>query len=305
MANNNEPLFVDPVLLQQAEQLCKKRLQNDPQNRASLRSLAEVYRKLGYLVEAAAAYERLFCLDPHDQEAGYLAAVLGGKDWTTAPTGMRAAPFVLLRDFLPQAFHDGLIPLLISLRDKLAPALLGDGTYIPEYRETLDFMDKWEGQQRFRDCVKQVLPHLVRRLFLAPFRLKYVEAYLRAYLDGHFFRVHMDAPPNSARADRVLSFVYYFHKLPRPYTGGELLLFDSDIEVDKSFTRARFTCIGPEDNALVVFPSKFYHCVLPVHCPSREFADSRFVINGFVNKQTAAKPAGAGSAEGVGVAEGT
>ena len=79
MATNNDPLLVDPVLLRQAEQFCKQRLKNDPENRVHLRSLAEVHRKQGNLAAGAAAYEQLFRLDPQDQEAGYLQAVLGGK----------------------------------------------------------------------------------------------------------------------------------------------------------------------------------------------------------------------------------
>ena len=131
MANNTDPLFVDPVLLQRAEQLCQQRLERDAENRAALRSLAEVHRKLGKLREAAAAYDRLFRLDPQDQEAGYMQAVLGGKEWPTPPRGLRAAPFVLLKDFLPPEFHDALLPFLIAFGDVfLMPAAEDSGTAI-------------------------------------------------------------------------------------------------------------------------------------------------------------------------------
>src|SRR5207249_625152 len=110
MAINNDPLFVDPALLRQAEQSCQLRLKSDPGNHAVLRSLAEIYRKQGKLEKAATAYGELFRLDSQDEEAGYLQAVLGGTEWPLAPTGLRAAPFVLLKNFLPPAFHDNLIP---------------------------------------------------------------------------------------------------------------------------------------------------------------------------------------------------
>ncbi len=283
VANNEEPLFVHPVLLRRAEELRKQRLQSDPDDCGVLRSLADVYRKQGKLSEAAVVLNRLCQLDPRDQEAGYLEAILGGKNLPAPPLGIRPAPFVMLPGFLPQTFHDGLIPLLSSLRDKLAPALLGDGEYLPDRRDTLDYLDKWEGQERFRGYVKKALPGVIPRLCLSHFRVKHVEVYLCAYMDGHFFKVHMDAPRTSPRASRVISFVYYFHKKPRPYTGGELLLFDSDVAEHVTYTSAHFTCIVPEDNSLVLFPSRFYHCVLPVRCPSKDFADSRFVVNGFIH----------------------
>jgi Rps23 Pro-64 3,4-dihydroxylase Tpa1-like proline 4-hydroxylase len=96
--------------------------------------------------------------------------------------------------------------------------------------------------------------------------------------------VHRDADPDLPGATRMINYVYYFHKTPRPYTGGELLLFDSDTEVKDSWTRSRFTCVAPEDNSVVFFPPNFYHSVAPIRCPTQDFADSRFVINGHYHK---------------------
>src|SRR5262245_41607938 len=106
MTVNNDRLMVDTRLLLQAEQVCKQRLVTDPGNCTVLRSLAEIYRKQGKLDDAAAAYGRLFHLDPQDREAGYMQALMAGREWPTAPTGIHAAPFVLLKDFLPRGFHD-------------------------------------------------------------------------------------------------------------------------------------------------------------------------------------------------------
>jgi Rps23 Pro-64 3,4-dihydroxylase Tpa1-like proline 4-hydroxylase len=304
MANNDDPLFVDPALLKQAEQLCKQRLKNDPDNRPVLRSLAEVYRKLGNLGEAAAAYDRLFQLDTQDQEAGYMQAVLGGKEWPLAPTGIRAAPFVLLKDFLAPEFHDSLLPFLASVRERFVPMLGGNKEYQPHHRQALEFPDKWEGKQRFRICLANVLAKAIPRLHLPPFKIGPIEVCVRAYQDGHFFKVHKDSSPNPSYANRVINFVYYFHKQPQPYTGGELLLFDSDIEAD-TFTMARFTRVVPEDNTVIIFPCSYYHSVVPICCPSKEFADSRFVINGHVRKRMEAKPAVDRSIENVRVAKRT
>jgi Rps23 Pro-64 3,4-dihydroxylase Tpa1-like proline 4-hydroxylase len=304
MTTNPDALFIDPALLQQAEQLCKQRLNNDPKNRAVLRSLAEVYRKLGNLTEAAAVYDGLFHLDPQDQEAGYMQAVLGGKEWPHAPKGIRAAPFVLLKDFLAPEFHDALLPFMVSVRERLVPILGGNKEYQPDSRQALEFRDKWGGRQRFRSWLAEILPRVTPRLYVAPFKVGSIEVQVRAYQDGHFFKVHRDATPNSPYSSRTVNFVYYFHKQPRPYAGGELLLFDSDLE-GNTFTMARFTRVVPEDNSIIFFPPNFYHSVVPIRCPSKEFADSRFVINGHVHRREEAKPAVNESGGAVEVAAGT
>ena len=285
----NEPVFIDPALLQQAEQRCRQRLVTDPENATVLRSLAEVCRKQGNLAEAASIYGRLFAANPADEDAGYLHAVLGGADTPISPTGLRPAPFVLLKNFLPKDFHDSLIPFATSQRDKFVSSRVGrHAEYKPDVRQTLEFNEKWEHGERFAGYLMRIL-NLLPRLKIAPFPAEISAIRVRAYEDGHFFRAHIDAEPGGPSANRVYNFVYYFHRTPRAYTGGELLAFDSDPDV-LTFTRARFTRVVPEDNSIILFPCNFFHSVLPVHCPSREFADSRFVINGHVSRREPAAP---------------
>jgi hypothetical protein len=300
MAEYKEPLFVDPVLLQQAEQLCQKRLRNDPEDRTVLRSLADVYRKQGNLGEVVVAYERLLRLDPQDREAGYLKAIIAGDEWPISPIGIRAAPFVYLKDFLARDFHEALLPFVEAVRDQFVPVLARDGDYKPDSRQALEFRGAWE-RCRFQQALVEVLPSVMPRLHLQPFKIGSIEMVVRAYQDGHYFKVHRDAPPGSPFANRIMNYVYYFHKRPRPYSGGELLLFDTDLEAD-TFTQSHFTRVVPEDNSIVLFPPNFYHCVVPIRCPSREFMDSRFVINGHVHQRMEAKPAVNDSIENVGIA---
>ena len=105
-----------------------------------------------------------------------------------------------------------------------------------------------------------------------------MEVKIRAYRDGDFFEVHQDC---SELNRREISYVYFFHREPRRYTGGDLLLMDTDVE-QNTYTEAGFTRIVPQNNAVVFFPSRYYHAVVPVSCPSRDFGDSRFVINGHI-----------------------
>jgi tetratricopeptide (TPR) repeat protein len=286
MATNRDLLLVDSNLLRQAEQLSRRRLENDPENRSALRLLGEVHRKQGKLREAADVYCKLSQLEPQDADARYLHAILSDNDWSTGRAGVRPAAFVLRQNWLPAPFHDTLLPLFGSLREKFIPVVDNDGTYDPDARQTLELPDDWDGRNRFGRLVLDALPAALRRLQLAPFKIGRFVLQVRAYSHGHFFAIHRDAPPNSPAANRMSNFVYYFHRVPRPYTGGELLLFDSDIDAD-TFDNTKFTCISPEDNTLVIFPPNYYHCVVPVRCPSRDFGDSRFVINGHIYREAA------------------
>src|SRR5262249_13352080 len=141
------------------------------------------------------------------------------------------------------------------------------------------------------DYVKDFIPKVSPRLHVPPFVIERLEVKLRAYLDGHFFRLHMDCPQRTPEnVNRRVSFVYFFHKQPRAYTGGDLLLFNTDVENDR-FTTSAFTRVQPEDNCIVFFPSAYYHSVVPVSCPSKEYANSRFVINGHVSRRADPKQA--------------
>ena len=73
-------------LLDQAEEVCRKRLLKDPGNREAGHSLGKVLRKQGKLDEAAAIYARLAEADPEDREARYLHAIFSGIDWPPSPT---------------------------------------------------------------------------------------------------------------------------------------------------------------------------------------------------------------------------
>jgi len=140
-------------------------------------------------------------------------------------------------------------------------------------------------KQKFREKVEATLPELYRRLRLLPFKHDDIEVKLRVYQDGHFFKMHMDNPRDSVESHhRTISFVYFFHKEPRPYEGGDLLLFDTDVE-SNVHTTSRITRLIPENNSVVFFPSSYWHCVIPLKCPSGAFEDSRFVINGHVHRK--------------------
>jgi SM-20-related protein len=128
--------------------------------------------------------------------------------------------------------------------------------------------------------IHQVFPEVRNQLLLPSFPIAGIDASLTAHNDGHFYRLHKDN--NSIRlATREITFVYYFCKDPKPFTGGELRIYYN--QVDKNLFA--FQLIEPRNNSIVFFPSRYLHEILPVNCPSQNFAESRFTINGWIEQQ--------------------
>ena len=105
MTKHPESLLVANALLDRAEHACQRRLMRDRDNPAVHCALAQIYRKQGRLIDAAAAYTRAKRLAPWDREACYMSAVLAGTPAQVPPAGVRPVPFVMLRDFLPRRVH--------------------------------------------------------------------------------------------------------------------------------------------------------------------------------------------------------
>ena len=109
------------------------------------------------------------------------------------------------------------------------------------------------------------------------------ESQLTASNDGDYFRVHND---NSQAnwPSREITYVYFFHREPRAFSGGELVLYNSCEDSGVPEPVAARKRITPEQNTIVFFNSSVLHEVTPVRCPSQRFADSRFTLNGWLHR---------------------
>jgi SM-20-related protein len=107
------------------------------------------------------------------------------------------------------------------------------------------------------------------------------EFQLTTHNNGDYFLLHRDN--GGHHIDRWLSFVYYFHWQPRAYTGGELLLYDTNFYSDgaENIGELALSFDGP-CNSLILFPSECYHEVRAVKSTGL-FIDGRFTINGWIS----------------------
>jgi Rps23 Pro-64 3,4-dihydroxylase Tpa1-like proline 4-hydroxylase len=113
------------------------------------------------------------------------------------------------------------------------------------------------------------------------------ECQLTAHNDGHFYSAHTDYTPNTNTrvSSRELTFVYYFYREPKAFSGGELFVWDHLNLNTEPLTRAGSgKIIEPKRNRLIFFDSRLWHEVQQVNCNSYDFMDSRFTLNGWMHR---------------------
>ena len=152
----------------------------------------------------------------------------------------------------------------------------GDGKSVIDesYRRSRATFDLGTHYDVFAARLSAFLPYILDRLHVAPFDVTRIESQISASNDGDFYRRHND----NARAphrSRAITFVYYFYRPPKAFSGGALRLCDDG---------GSSVSIQPRLNQMVLFPSGLKHEILPVSCPSRRFADGRFALNGWIHR---------------------
>jgi hypothetical protein len=156
-----------------------------------------------------------------------------------------------------------------------------DGVHNYEHRRSIVLEELGKFQEVMLDRIKSVLPQVLPKLGIEEFSVTQVEAQITASNDGDFFHAHCD--DGDARvAQRRLTFVYFFHREPRRFEGGELRIYGPGVEGDHD--TGTYQSIVPQQNQIVFFPCSALHEITPVECPSKLFADSRFTLNGWLHK---------------------
>jgi hypothetical protein len=256
-----------------------------PADRIGLHRRASLLRGLGRGAEAAEAYRALLASDPEDRVAQAGAAIFTGAPLLEGAQG--PTPFVQLADVLSADQQARLWQSLTDDSASLTPAGVYTGgtqprvdgeTRVAQLLERADSVRAW-----FLPWLEEVIAraNILPRLGLVPFAVGKRELQVTGHSDGGFFSVHSDASANPAASTwaRHLTFIYYFHRLPRHFTGGDLLLFDPPGGGDLSFTR-----IDPTHNSLVFFQSSQMHTVTQIQCPSADPLDGRWTVNGWLHR---------------------
>ena len=266
----------------------ERTLAADPDNAHAQWKLAEIHRRQGDFAAARGLYRRLRVRGPDRRKAAWLHRVLSGDGPPeAAPGGLWPAPFVWMTDFLAPGECDRLLALGVARRECFTPAKVGDPSISrvdPEVRITLEAGPRTmqEVRPRIDPKIRSVLPDVLARLGMPGFDRYGIEMGMRVYLEGGFYRAHSDSRSLHYRS-RVLSFVYFFHRQPRRFSGGDLLLYDTDVDT-YAWTWEAFSRIVPLRNSIVFFPGACWHQVCPVQCETDDFGDGRWAVNGHVSR---------------------
>lgn len=280
-------------LLARAAAALRRTVAANPLDAAALFRLGDVLRGEGRLGEALECYRRVAALRPDDRKASWLVAILSGEKLpdcaaAAAAVGAGAAvPFVRQANFLPRERCRALLALALASRERFAPALDHEvGTdehgdplvekgrvalsrrkaFIAEARITDRAVRPW-----FEARLRAAFAEALRRMRLAEPREYSVGLGMSAHLDGGFYVKHRDNGSSGYRT-KLLSFAYYFHRQPRRFSGGDLLLHDEGA--------ATFTRIEPQHNSIVLFPAGCVHQIAAVGGGFDRFGDARFALHG-------------------------
>jgi SM-20-related protein len=169
-----------------------------------------------------------------------------------------------------------------AISEVLSPGVSG-GAVDYERRRSRVLMDMGGRERVIVDRLLTCLPRVLQKWGRDPFPISRVEAQVTASNHGDFFQCHSDNGAEEVAA-REITFVYFFHREPKQFAGGELRIYDSRRENDNYVPTANYRTIVPEQNQLVVFASGLSHEITPVDCPSGQFADSRFTVNGWIHR---------------------
>ncbi len=281
------PALLRPGGLQElAEAALRRTLAADPDDTDAQWKLAGIHRRQGNFAAARDLYRRLGAHGPDRHKAAWLHTVLGGDGPPeAAPRGIWPAPFVWMANFLAPEQCDRLLALALQGRERFVLAQVGAQSserVDPEVRLTLEADNRTTQHFRpwFARKIRSLVPEVLARLRMEGIGRFQLELGMRGYHTGGFYRAHRDTGAITHRS-RKLSFVYFFHRQPRRFSGGDLLLYDTDADAGV-YSYSDFSRIVPLRNSIVFFPSACWHQVHSVQCETDDFGDGRWVVNGHV-----------------------
>lgn len=220
-------------------------------------------------------------IDSDSVPGPHYAVVVSPERENSLAEGVIPSRYIQLTNFLSDDLHQRVLAHAVKQEAAFVESSTSTGDL--DYRQSSVLHHFPEFADIMRGEIHRAFSDVIHSLKLNPFNITQVEAQLTAHNDGHYYKVHNDNGSEDT-ATRVLTYVYYFYQTPKPFSGGLLRIYDSRIQNNYYVQAESFQDVTPINNSIVFFPSHYMHEVLPIHCPSRQFADSRFTINGWVRQ---------------------
>jgi hypothetical protein len=195
-----------------------------------------------------------------------------------APTPRRliATSYIKKPDLLPPADQQRLQDLLAVEGDRACQA----GKLPGELSDALwALIEPW---------LRALQPLVEKQLEFAWFTPGEVEWQIAAHGRGRASAPRAYAG-DSRVSGRCITCVYFFHRLPTRFSGGELRLYDSWLTPAGSAPAGTATTFAPIDNSLLIFPGDALYEIRPVDPAADALADGCFTLT--VCYREAAQPA--------------
>jgi SM-20-related protein len=202
----------------------------------------------------------------------------------------KRCPYGTMRDVFGRSTVSALLDYVAGRQAAFRPGLVhsrqtGERRMTPSLRDSLFMMDLGPFRPRIESVMREIAPVALAHFGLIEPKVEPREFEFACYGDGSYFKTHVDTLERVERV-RILSCVYYFAETPCRFSGGELRLRGFPDPVRK--TEGPTADITPEVDKLVIFPSWLEHEVLPVRVPSTAWRDSRFSVNCWIHRASAA-----------------
>ena len=183
---------------------------------------------------------------------------------------------------LGDSFNQELYRVALSKREYFTRSKTSPSKNYPDWRRSTVIYDNQlvAVAATLERAIRLRLPEVKAELAVPAFDIASFEIQLTSHNDGEYYKWHTDNGTRDTAA-RVITFVYYFYGQPKKFSGGELVIYQPDAEP---------AVIDPQNDSIVFFRSHTRHEVRTVACPSEQFEDGRFTLNGWIRRKEKALP---------------
>ena len=199
---------------------------------------------------------------------------------------LQPRPYFVVSNFLRPETYEALLDFTMKRETDYQPSTITDKTTGIDSvdtvtRQSMVLYDLGLMRSVFVEKLTDILPQVVAAPGMDEARRNVgrIECQMTCHASGGFFKAHRDNE-GGKNTSRFISYVYYYNKTPRSFSGGALKI--TQTKPDGSSATHN---VEPLDNSIVFFDSSFWHEVTPIRCKTEEFSSSRFTVNGWIHRR--------------------
>lgn len=267
-------------------ELLDLKLAERPENPLLWRRRADLTRRIGMLEETRNSLQK-YCDLKTPESKSEIDQKLMIPPGIQDADGYEVPPVCVIDGFAPNSLVTELLQHVAVNQSRFQRAKVNsaDPKYRDDVRRTEIFHQYEVGRAYFLTRLRDMQPELCRLFDMPVFEIGRMETKLSNHISGGHFRPHNDDNKGSGPDRRRLSWLFYFHRWPKQFAGGELFLMDTCREEtggQRTFRPESYTRVEPINNRLIVFRSADFHAVSETTLPSGEFMDGRMAVAGHI-----------------------